>query len=483
MKHIHRMIAAWWLALALAGLAHAAKDDFAQWRVDVQFINGSRASSDAQVKARIEAWVRSAEAMYQRRPALKISWTVQKQSTRGGQDLSRMVFDSQARYTDYMDRHADNVAVTKTTGHMTVLITDRLCIGTKKDAGGKTVPECWGGYAHFPHWTNPFSLKRGITLVATVSDTTYAHELGHVFGLKHTFEPYVGLNLQCNDAYKPKGRPQGECNSCLNGKIVYDANGDPSQCTGPTNPMDYCTSQANEETLNPCQQERAANQRRAYMTDDGATNYFKLKGLAGEEICTQDSECDEGRYCGKGLTHNQCLEREPIGNACTRGGQCDSGRCYLLKCAAADDCQADADCGSSKLYCNTGVASLGRNVCSAKLVDGQACTKDAQCGSGGCSEWRPQDGQASGICYTPNSKLGGDSCKIDGECKLGKCNSAKTCVCNGDGDCKSGLWCDGGSDLKSNVCKRKLGKGESCGIGVNIGHRCLSGQCSFGKCK
>lgn len=31
-----------------------------------------------------------------------------------------------------MDRNFDNVAVIKTSGHLTVLITDKLCIGSKK---------------------------------------------------------------------------------------------------------------------------------------------------------------------------------------------------------------------------------------------------------------------------------------------------------------------------------------------------------------
>jgi hypothetical protein len=483
LKNIQRILSIIIVTYSFAGIANASKDDFTQWKLNVQFVSGSKASTETQVQAKIQEWVRAAERVYLRKPALKITWTLVKQATKDGKDLSQMIFNSGAEYASFMDRNFDNVAVTKTSGHLIVLITDKLCIGSKKDASGNLVPKCWGGYGHFPHWVNPFSRKRGITILATKDQYTFAHELGHIFGLKHTFEPYVGFNLQCNDPYKPKGRPAGECNSCANGKILYDPNGDPSGCNGPTNIMDYCTSKTGNEFFNACQEERAANQRQIYMTDSGETNYFKLKGLAGEEICTKDEECEEGRYCGKGLTHNQCLEREPLGHRCTRAGECDSGRCYLLKCAEADDCQVDDDCGSSKLYCNTGVAELGRNVCTAELVDGQACTKDHQCTSAECSEWRPQDRQVSGICYTPNSKVGGESCRIDLECKVGKCNSNKTCVCKSDGDCKSGYWCDVGADFKDNVCKRKLGKGESCGVGVNIGHRCLSGKCTLGKCK
>jgi Cys-rich repeat protein len=218
------------------------------------------------------------------------------------------------------------------------------------------------------------------------------------------------------------------------------------------------------------------------MTDTGETNYHRLKGLAGEEICKEDTDCAGGWYCEKGVAHNACTEQKDIGGGCTRDAQCLAGRCAALRCAEPDECQADGDCGTGK-YCNTGVAELGRNVCAATLADGKACTKDPQCTSRHCSEWRPQDGQTSGICYTPASKQAGETCRLDLECKQGKCNSNKTCVCKEDSDCGQGFWCDGGVDLKDNTCRRKLAKGESCGVGVGVGHRCLSGKCTLGKCQ
>ncbi|MET0168069.1 MAG: dickkopf-related protein [Vicinamibacterales bacterium] len=232
--------------------------------------------------------------------------------------------------------------------------------------------------------------------------------------------------------------------------------------------------------------------------------------------CGDDNDCANAEYCDKGtitLGKNQCVPQKADGQGCTRATQCAGAacnvRCYTpasknmgASCNINDECRVgtcsgagwgaipgkcvcteDTHCGTGQ-YCNTGAADIGTNVCKPRLADGKACTKDHQCTTLKCSEWRPQDGQVSGICYTPNSKLGGESCRIDLECKVGKCNSNKVCVCKSDGDCKSGYWCDGGfADLENNACKRKLGKGESCGVGVNIGHRCLSGKCSFGKCK
>ena len=99
-----------------------------------------------------------------------------------------------------------------------------------------------------------------------------------------------------------------------------------------------------------------------YMTDDGKTNYFRLKGLAGEAICDADPDCEDGRYCDTGTVgvgRNQCKEVKALGQVCTRGEECSSGRCSALKCAVANECMADPDCGTGR-WCNKGLADLGR---------------------------------------------------------------------------------------------------------------------------
>jgi hypothetical protein len=300
--------------------------------------------------------------------------------------------------------------------------------------------------------------------------------------LKHTFEPYVNFNpLSVSNCNKEFGNLI-KCNSCQ-GQAKPNTDGDLRFCDGTSNVMDYCTSEKSKEILNACQLNRAARQRERYQTSDGQTDYQAMAGLRGEGACEADSECEDDEFCTVGilnLARNICKPKLDRGTPCTTKRQCASDRCSWGICADPDECQSESDCASGN-YCGDPIS--GKRTCKARLVDGQACTKDDQCTTLKCSEWRPQDGQVSGICYTPSSKLGGESCRIDLECKVGKCNSNKVCVCKSDGDCKSGYWCDGGADLVENVCKRKLGKGESCGVGVNIGHRCLSGKCSFGKCK
>lgn len=343
------------------------KSEHKNWELDVVFYNASKLKTEAEISTAVAKWVSVAEKIYERRPSLKIDYTIERIQRKGGRDVSTMIFDSLGQYSKFMDDHFDNVAVTKTEGHLTVLITDKLCHGTYKSGSKKGQEKCWGGYAHFPHDVNPFGKKRGITLLSRVDDYTFAHELGHVFGLKHTFEPYVGLNLQCNKEYKPKGSPAGECNSCPGGKIVYDEDGNPSSCNGASNLMDYCTSNIDQEYLNPCQQERASNQRLQYMTTNGETNYWKLKGLAGAPICKEDNDCDPGRYCAKGVAgvgRNQCKELKPLGQSCTASKQCASGRCNTGVCKEADECKNNSDCGRNA-ECKKGPVGLGQNKCVA----------------------------------------------------------------------------------------------------------------------
>lgn len=358
------------ITLTVVGTVHAKKSDHRVWELDVVFYNASNTKTEQEITSSISDWVAKAEEIYQRRPSLKISYTIERIQRRGGRNVSEMVFDNMSQYAKFMDDHFDNVAVTKTEGHLTVLITDKLCTSTYKSGKKKGQEKCWGGYAHFPHDVNPFSKKRGISLKSNIDDYTFTHELGHVFGLKHTFEPYVGFNLQCNKSYKPKGRPKGECNSCAEGKIIYDTDGLPSRCAERSNLMDYCSSNIDEEYLNPCQDERASNQRLQYMTKDGKTNYFKLKGLAGAAICKADSDCDAGRYCAKGVAgvgRNQCKELKPIGASCTLSKQCSSDRCNAGKCKAADECKTDTDCGSNA-NCKLGPLGLGQNQCIANVA-------------------------------------------------------------------------------------------------------------------
>ena len=146
---------------------------------------------------------------------------------------------------------------------------------------------------------------------------------------------------------------------------------------------------------------------------------------------------------------------------------------YLTK---QKECNSDNDCSSGE-FCNAGI-DLNKNQCMAKKADDETCDLAGgghQCKSGRCKFSR---------CYTPNSVAMGGTCYVNDACREGKCSSLDgtkgTCVCKEDTDCGAGKWCDAGFDTKTNACRAKLDKGETCGKPGSVGndHKCKSGQCS-----
>jgi hypothetical protein len=145
-----------------------------------------------------------------------------------------------------MDNNFDNiVGENKTEGCLHVLVVDSITKDNKTLAGS----------SFFPHYVTPFGRKHGIVMVIDALSSTFAHELGHMFSLKHTFEKYVGFKKNCNEDFpKCKGGTR-------KGRKI--------------NLMDYNRSDA--VLLNECQKERATKQRRLYLTKDGDVNYRKLR--------------------------------------------------------------------------------------------------------------------------------------------------------------------------------------------------------------
>ncbi|HEX8476238.1 MAG TPA: hypothetical protein VF666_19720 [Pyrinomonadaceae bacterium] len=81
-----------------------------------------------------------------------------------------------------------------------------------------------------------------------------------MFSLLHTWDSYIGF-INCNKDFAKGKKNQGKT-----AKDEY------------INLMDYGSTSL-KAVLNECQRERVADQRRQYMTNDGGTNYRKLKGL------------------------------------------------------------------------------------------------------------------------------------------------------------------------------------------------------------
>ncbi len=236
------------------------------WAVDVHFvISGSKSRPD------VESWLREeiavAQAMYDTDPALKINPHFTYETERGGRKLSSMKFGSGKDFHKYMDDHFDTVAMSETTGYLQVLVVDKL------EVDGKPL----GGKAHFPHTTLPLGRKHGLAMkipgklpIDTGSkcrgkhDALLAHEMGHIFGLLHPWESYV-TGGRCNKDFAKGESHQGD--TLKNGKInVMDyEQQDKNFCSIPT-------------TLNECQEDRAAQKRREWMTNGGKVRYKKIRG-------------------------------------------------------------------------------------------------------------------------------------------------------------------------------------------------------------
>lgn len=286
------------LLLAASQVALAKKKDHDTWTLDIQFVVGIENYNDpAAVERFIDGQIRRAEALYDDKPGLKIRKTVVRKTSAGGKSLASMRFDSAHEYAVFMDANFDTMAKTRRDGFLQVLIVDQICIGWDKDKDTKVkTRHCSiGGRATFPHWVTPFQRKHGIIMLYPDGrDHVLAHELGHFFSLKHTFEPYVNLDpsLNCNREYDPKGEA-GKCASCTRGRSG-------ASCSGAANVMDYCQT-SSSVFLNSCQQRRAAKQRKKYMKPDGGTDFFQMKGTRGAKICKDDDDCDDGERCDKGL--------------------------------------------------------------------------------------------------------------------------------------------------------------------------------------
>ncbi|MBT8442785.1 MAG: hypothetical protein KJO76_10400 [Gammaproteobacteria bacterium] len=250
-----------------------ADPDF--WDINVLFTIGV-ADYDGEEIGKLKCWLensmRVTEELFDRSPAMRIRARLRRATEKGGQDLSQMVFASEGDYRRYMEDNFDIVAPTQTSGYFQVVVTDRLCIGTKDGQ-----PKCIGGRATFPHAVEPFSRKYGISLVPSDDDTVLAHEFGHYLGLKHTFEPYGITTNTCNKDYDANWLKMEDryCRSCLSGMDLAN-----DTCDGQYNIMDYCENPdpPQQVYVNDCQERRAENSRDRYMKSDGRTKYGKMKG-------------------------------------------------------------------------------------------------------------------------------------------------------------------------------------------------------------
>ncbi|MBN1205567.1 MAG: membrane dipeptidase [Myxococcaceae bacterium] len=104
---------------------------------------------------------------------------------------------------------------------------------------------------------------------------------------------------------------------------------------------------------------------------------------AEADECRSEADCTSSQYCGDPIAGKRtCKELKAHGQACTNATQCSTGRCSWGFCANVDECRSNADCKIGE-YCGDPIA--GKTRCKDLLPKGHACTKGAQCKSGQCS--------------------------------------------------------------------------------------------------
>ncbi len=214
---------------------------------------------DADVKKWIERRLKLAEKIFSMKPALKMSYSFERH--KNGNKMLNKRFTKGASYNRFMNKHFDNMSKGIIKGKLVFLVAEGWAVSNKTFKKGEMINLC--GKALFPLY--PGWKKHAIYLSRNCGTDTFAHELGHVFSLRHTFEKG---GLCCAD-YK-KGE-KGKSSTYKNGKM---------------NLMDYKTNLTSteetivrRESLNKCQRRAAALGRRRYMLITGHTNYLKLKGL------------------------------------------------------------------------------------------------------------------------------------------------------------------------------------------------------------
>ncbi len=204
----------------------------------------------------LESWivprVQLAEQMFNHRPALKLTYEILRQTERGDLDLQTLVFRSNNHFHRYMKRHFPIVAQDSTKGFLPIIISEKFQIlRPKKRLCGKSF---------LPTRVKPFARRHGIALKKYCAVSILAHELGHVFGLKHTYE-HILFRPPCNKGYR-KGKKGKRDTANYEQRTI--------------NLMDLPIG-GFQTFLNECQKKIAAKERQRYVYGSGNLNYYLFR--------------------------------------------------------------------------------------------------------------------------------------------------------------------------------------------------------------
>jgi hypothetical protein len=203
--------------------------------------------------------------------------------------------------------------------------------------------------------------------------------------------------------------------------------------------------------------------------------------------CGRDGACDGARACRRYPAGSVCVAgscqvaTERSARLCDGQGVCQPETvksCAPAECigdACAPPCATDPDCPAGR-YCDKG-------TCRTQSEQGVPCTRDAQCGSGFCTDGVCCSMACKDTCYSCNQPGAVGVCKPvgegedpDNEClvqAIGTCGNLGGC--NGRGACTKhpiGTFCGygacmNGTQYGNSICDGKggctRGPGKSCG--------------------
>lgn len=294
------------------------------------------------------------------------------------------------------------------------------------------------------------------------TDGTYKHEVGHALGL--------------DDEYDFAGKvSKNACEDSRYQKIATRENG----------------GKSGAKTYSVLNYTMCSGYGRQWNT---IYHYIAISRYLLGEICEQDADCGQGRYCNRRLGVNRCLAEssKKLGKSCRKNRECQSNKCQKKGSKKVCTCKVDTDCASGQQcnkpvgkasFCGRDGVKLGatcskHNQCRSNRCEGKkcVCNADSDCGAGKkCHRAVGKKNYCAGKAKGTQSI--GKRCKKNTDCLSNKCEG-KQCVCKADSDCKSGKKCFR-TIGKKNYCSSTS---KSLGRACKNKDECKSKKCNQSKC-
>lgn len=305
----------------------------------------------------------------------------------------------------------------------------------------------------------------------------------------------------------PTGQTAGNCRALVcdgQGNTVNNPNDTDLPMDGNPCTKDVCTvgvpSNPAEPSNTPCGTDSVCNGSGACKKSDGTTctgagdclSGYCVEGYCCNSACTQtcracnisgslgvctvvpvgysDDSCPSPQSCDGTTGAGSCVNKFPIGYACTLSSQCSNGLCVDGRCcstACTGTCQSCNVAGSAGTCTNIpsgqedGALCSGANSCdglgNCKKDNGQTCATNAECVSSSCVD---------GVCCNTSCLGTCQACDVTGS--VGSCSNVPSgqedpvattaCTgvnsCNGSGLCllDDGQPCMNNAECVSNDC-------------------------------